>query len=155
MVDGIYVLKDENPLFVYTEDQASNDAARKILAPFLAAVNLFTNKNLGGKIKSLIIDEMSGFERYVYFKDFRIGDESYLMIVILSRSIGRHCYGFWEVTQRIGEFLAFLKEKGWLHYLIEDEVEAQHMNEIEKKIIRLFDFRQNRKRKLNSFVLKA
>jgi hypothetical protein len=139
IIDGIYIIKDNGICFASMDNGNVTEMSSDLMSPFLTALDAFTNENFKANIKCIILDDETGQEKRVYFKNIKVNGLNFKMVAIFSKHLGFPWRNFGEIDSKFLKFKWALQEKGWAKYLSRDNIPLDLLVQIREKIGELFN----------------
>nr|MDO8113600.1 hypothetical protein [Candidatus Sigynarchaeota archaeon] len=83
MIEACYLVKDGGlPIYTYHRADKKEGQLDDLIAPFLAAIDMFSNENFKGRIKAIVLED----GRKLYFRNFKMGDGSGIRFIAVTSS---------------------------------------------------------------------
>ena len=82
MIEAFYLVKESGlPIYTYHRGDKKDGELDDLVAPFLAAIDIFSRENFHGRIKAIVLED----GRKIYFRSFKLsGDRIIKFIAIVS-----------------------------------------------------------------------
>jgi hypothetical protein len=73
MIEAFYLVKDSGlPIYTYHQGDKNGNALDDLVAPFLAAIDIFSRENFNGRIKAIVLED----GRKLYFRVFKLSNSN-------------------------------------------------------------------------------
>jgi len=71
MIEAFYLVKDSGlPIYTYHQGDKNPKTLDDLIAPFLAAIDIFSRENFNGRIKAIVLED----GRKLYFRVFKLNN---------------------------------------------------------------------------------
>ncbi len=135
VINGVYIIKAGGICFSHIDDGNVKTNDVDLMTPFISALDSFTNESFNGKIKGLTLEDDAGVERNVYFRDMKVFNSSYKIVVITSGRVRNQK----EIDSKMVQFKWAMQEKRWFEYLDRGSTPPSVQEAIKEKIKTLFE----------------